>query len=473
MASLQEICERVLALISPTKEEVERVGRIAEALKAKASEEAMRLGLEADAQVYGSFAKDTWLRGEADIDLFLRIPAHVKREEMTEKSLKIGKAVVEALGGRWIKRFAEHPYVEGWVEGVRVNIVPCFRVDRGCWLSAADRSPFHTEYVRARLKEGAKSQVRLLKRFMKGIGVYGADIKTGGFSGYLCELLILRYGGFKEVLEAASSWRGGFMIDLEGYYRGREGDAVRIFPEPLIVVDPVDEERNVASAVSLHRLGEFIAASRLFLDRPSMRFFYPPPRMPLPPDNFSRALSKRGTCWVLILFAQIEAVPDVLWGQAYSSLKAISQFLRNQGFNVLREAAWSDEERLSAFLIELDRRKLPDVKLHLGPPVTSKESNAFLGKYLKNENTVSGPWISGNRWVVLLKRRQTDAVDLLKEGLKKKGSIGIRSRIAEAMDRYLEILVDEEILDAYSRSEGLKTFLTDFLSGRPPWLEEG
>ncbi|MEM2927321.1 MAG: CCA tRNA nucleotidyltransferase [Candidatus Bathyarchaeia archaeon] len=472
MDSLQEVCEKVLALINPSKEEVDKVGALVEALKAKASEEALKLGFEADPQVYGSFAKGTWLSGEADIDLFLRVPAHVTRQEMAEKSLKIGEAVVEALGGHWIKRFAEHPYVEGWIEGIRVNIVPCFRVERGLWLSAADRSPFHTEYVMARLKEDGKSQVRLLKRFMKGIGVYGADIKTGGFSGYLCELLILRYGGFKEVLEAARSWRRGFIIDLEGYYEGRKDDARKIFPEPLIVVDPVDEGRNVASAVRPNRLGEFMAAAGLFLDRPSMRFFYPPPRIRLTSDEFSSTLSKRGTCWILILFAPLEVVPDVLWGQMYSSLRAISRFLRNQGFNVLREAAWSDEGRLNAFLVELDRRTLPKARLHLGPPVTSKESHAFLAKYLKNEDTISGPWIHGNRWVVLLKRKRIDAVELIREVFKTKASIGIRSKIAEAMDRHLEILTDGEITKAYSRSEGLATFLMDFLVGRPPWLWE-
>ncbi|MBS7613865.1 hypothetical protein KEJ48_06465, partial [Candidatus Bathyarchaeota archaeon] len=41
-------------------------------------------------------------------------------------------------------------------------------------------------------------------KFAKGIGVYGADIKTGGFSGYLCELLIVSYGDFIKTVESAS-----------------------------------------------------------------------------------------------------------------------------------------------------------------------------------------------------------------------------------------------------------------------------
>jgi tRNA nucleotidyltransferase (CCA-adding enzyme) len=63
------------------------------------------------------------------------------------------------------------------------------------WLSATDRTPF-IHYVKKRLGKTLQDDVRLLKKFMQGIKVYGAEIKTGGFSGYLCELLILHYGSF-------------------------------------------------------------------------------------------------------------------------------------------------------------------------------------------------------------------------------------------------------------------------------------
>jgi len=45
------------------------------------------------------------------------------------------------------KKYAQHPYTEATVEGVRVNIVPCFDVKAGEWMSAADRSPYHVELI--------------------------------------------------------------------------------------------------------------------------------------------------------------------------------------------------------------------------------------------------------------------------------------------------------------------------------------
>ena len=110
----------------------------------------------------------------------------------------------------------------------------------------------------------------LLKRFMKSVGTYGSHFKVGGFAGYLCELLIIYYSSFEKVLESASNeWRPGYNIDLMGY------GTSSLFNEPLIVVDPVDKNRNVAAAVSLQKMSEFVAASRNFLKDPSISYFHP------------------------------------------------------------------------------------------------------------------------------------------------------------------------------------------------------
>ncbi|NIS30872.1 MAG: tRNA CCA-pyrophosphorylase, partial [Actinobacteria bacterium] len=54
-----------------------------------------------------------------------------------------------------------------------------------------DRTPFHAAYVEGRLNDELAAEVRVLKQLLEGIGVYGSDLKTRGFSGYLTELLVL------------------------------------------------------------------------------------------------------------------------------------------------------------------------------------------------------------------------------------------------------------------------------------------
>lgn len=49
----------------------------------------------------------------------------------------------------------------------------------------------------------------------------------------------------------------------------------------LVVYDPTDPNRNVASAVHTDTLALFIVAAKDYLQNPSVRFFFPKPRRAL------------------------------------------------------------------------------------------------------------------------------------------------------------------------------------------------
>ena len=91
---------------------------------------------------------------------------------------------------------------------MRVNIVPCYKVALGEWKSAADRSPYHTKYIISKLDDRLRLEARLFKKFVKASRVYGAEVRVQGFSGYVCEVLILKYGSFQSVLEVACKSEG-------------------------------------------------------------------------------------------------------------------------------------------------------------------------------------------------------------------------------------------------------------------------
>ena len=92
----------------------------------------------------GSFAKGTWIKGDADLDVFVKIDPSVDKVEFERLGMAIGLQSLKKYKTQL--RYSEHPYVEAFINGVRVNIVPCYDVEWGKWKSAADRSPFHTEY---------------------------------------------------------------------------------------------------------------------------------------------------------------------------------------------------------------------------------------------------------------------------------------------------------------------------------------
>jgi tRNA nucleotidyltransferase (CCA-adding enzyme) len=472
MQKLKAIHQKILGKITPTQADRAKITALAKGLQQKVLRACQEQGVKATVRVEGSVAKDTWLREEPEIDVFMRLPTTIPRRSLGEISLKIARKATEGASQQ-IERFAEHPYLEAFIGEVRLNIVPCYDVKQGEWLSATDRTPFHTDYVKKHLNEALRDEVLLLKKFLQGINAYGAEIKTGGFSGYLCELLILHHKSFSETLRAFASYTQRTAIDIEGYYAGREKELKLLFPEPLVIVDPVDKARNVASAVQPQKLHTLVGAARAYLKTPNAEFFYPPKINALTEKALKNKLDNRGSSLIFLTLGNIEAVPDVLWGQLYKTQRALRKLAELNDFKVLRDAVWSDEKTLTVFTFELEQRVLSGVKKHLGPPLKrEKESENFLSKYASNDGVVSGPYIEKGRWVVELQRRFQDIVELLKEKLEDGGrNIGVAELMTQAFRKKLDVLVNSEVVQVYRGNKEFAEFLTGFLSGKPFWLD--
>jgi tRNA nucleotidyltransferase (CCA-adding enzyme) len=469
-SGLERVCESVLTRTTPNREERLHIITLAKNLKQKVEAAVKEAGIEAEIDVEGSVAKDTWLRNEPEIDIFMRVPTTVPRKAFGTVYLTTAKKATQGL--KQIERFAEHPYLECVINNVRVNIVPCYKVEPGEWISAMDRTPFHTSYITKHLDQQSKNEVRILKQFMRGIDAYGAEIKVGGFSGYLCELLILYYKSFIETIKLAANWKRGVVIDCKGYYSGVEGELKKIFKNHIIVVDPVDKGRNVAAAVREKKLNEFIAASRAFLKNPDLKFFYAQEEKVLDTEKLLYTMKGRKSILVFVRFGMVKTVSDVLWGQLFKSQRALKKMLQKYSFKLIRDEVWSDEKNINIFIFEVGERFLPSLKKHLGPPIERREDcEKFLQKHLGAELTISGPRIEGDRWVIEKKREYTDVVTFITDHLKDGGRhIGIANLLANAIADYFEVLVNEEVLQIYSANDEFAKFLTKYLIGRPGWL---
>ena len=470
--AFDKICRQVLKQITPNTEREKQIFSLAKKVEKKVKTAADNAEIKAEVRVEGSVAKGTWLSQEPDIDIFLRLPTTISREQFGEVSLKIAR---EATAGyRQFERFAEHPYLEAIVEKVRVNIVPCYRVKKGEWKSATDRTPYHTDYIRPLLNSKLRAEIRLLKRFMKGIGIYGAEIKVGGFSGYLCELMILNYKSFAGVLEAVAESKGRQVIDYEGFYKERGKGFELPFKEPLVIVDPVDKRRNAASAVRRERLDEFIAASRAFLTTPGKQFFFPTRTKLFTKERILNSMIERDSSIVFVKLGRIHVVPDVLWGQLYKSQRALRNLLSQKDFNIIRDAVWSNENDMNIFVFELEHLSLPAIKKHPGPPLERpEECDHFLKKHLNSTDTLSGPMLENGRWVVETKRKILEADELLEHGLKEGGRhYGVSEEVSKVLRENFEILTDDVILNLYASSNDFAEFLTNYYDAKPSWLKE-
>jgi len=476
LTTLVQVCEEVKRRITPDPQLKAAVQAKAEEIRAAVDRESREAGLRAEVRVDGSVAKDTWLRDYADVDIFMRVSPNLSKAQLRDVCLPIAKRAL--AGNKIVERFADHPYVESTVRlgrrgTLRVNIVPCYDVKPGQWLSATDRSPYHTEYIRQHLTLPQRNEVRLLKAFTRGIGTYGADIKTGGFSGMLCETLVAAQRDFATVVKEFSIWDERNFIDLEDYHQGRSDEVHRLFREPLIVIDPVDKGRNLAAAVRREQLWNFVAACRHLTAKPSTFLFEEPRIKPITPATYRRLTSKRGSTLLAVVMGRMDVVVDVLWSQLYRTERALVNLLETYGFSVLRSASWSDEDALNVILLELQEGTLPSSRKHLGPPVSRlAESASFLEKHLGVKDTLSGPWIEGNRWVVLKKREQTSSTVVLKAALKSGGrNAGVASAPARKFRKKLDIRQGASIGRLAVGNPAFGRALRLFLSGRPAWLE--
>jgi tRNA nucleotidyltransferase (CCA-adding enzyme) len=457
---LERVLERAREIAIPTSKEEERLSSVAR--EVLTSVDAAFAGVEGfvRATLEGSAAKGTWIRARPEVDVFVHFSPNVSRERLEEVVVERGSSALEALGASWRLRYADHPYVEGFIGEVTVNVVGCYATEPGKWLSPVDRTPYHTRYVLSRLDDRLRAEVRLAKAFMRGIGVYGAELRIGGFSGYLVELLVLWYGSFLALLRDGASWRPGEVIEMSG--KRSEQELRALFPNsPLIVTDPVDSNRNVASAVTLTRFSEFVLASRLFLSEPSVKYF--DPRPPAPRDTASLL----GGLMAVRLRDLPELPTDTMWGEVLKFARSVERRLQKEGFNVRRWAAESIGNEV-LLLFDLEALDLPELELRVGPPVWMKDAEDFVREQLGNPLTVVGPWVSGERLYVLRKRSVRSAEELLMRWIDR-GEVSVPKDIAGSVRAAGIFRVTSERFSEL-RSSGYSSFVDSFLDGRPPFL---
>jgi len=374
----------------------------------------------------GSFAKGTNLKNDTDIDIFILIDKKVSESRFEGIAMDIGFKSLSKYTPR--TRFSEHPYVEGFVRKnkkecpVRINIVPCYAVEKGNWKSAADRSQYHTEYMTKNLSKDQKDQVRILKKFLKTIGIYGAEMLTSGFSGYVSEVLVLKYNTFKDVLVNISN-----LDKKETVISTHENKAIdeAKFHSPIIIIDPIDENRNLGAAISAESLSKFIMASRTFLKYPSMYFFNFQPSFKKVKVVADQTKSDILSNLVVIKFHYSSRSPDVISGQLKKLTKVIVKQTNSFDFNIIKSQCYiKDECNLALIILLLEFKKLPSYMINKGPEIFMKDEVSNFIK--KNKNNSIFTWINEEMRISCLKERKNDdIIEFLKEAITSNTEIGI------------------------------------------------
>ena len=434
---MSNVLEQARKISIPARQEQEKIGALAEKLLDLVKKESTNFPEVTSVELGGSFAKGTWLKGKLDFDIFVKMKKETDEKQFEEIGKKIGFASMKKYHP--YVRYSEHPYVEAVVENTKVNVVPCYDVEKGQWKSAADRSSFHTRFILEQLDEEKKNEVRLLKKFLRGIDIYGAEIAMEGFGGYVSEVLIYHYGSFMKVLEAAANFAQGQVI----------GNPTKKFETALVLIDPIDSNRNLGTAISAQNFGKFILAARAYLKKPSLVFF-----------NGKKPISdvKNLQNVLVVKFSYKKRSPDIIWGQAKRAATSLSGQLELGGFHVLRKGATTDEKSEAAMLFLLHSTTIEKSMVKNGPDVFRKsESENFILRNSKNKLT----WVDDDGKIISLQQREFyDAKKFLQSLLKKNLSkAGIPSGIIPDMKRSFRVLGGNQVT-----SKSIKKALAELTS---------
>ena len=400
---MKQVISKISKSIIPTNSEIKSKKDISNIAFKLVKKEIEKFPEVIDLEFGGSFAKDTWLSKDADIDIFIRFKKNTSDKKFEQISKTVGFESMKNYEP--YVRYSEHPYVEAKIENTKINVVPFYDVKKGDWKSAADRSPHHTKFMEKSLTSKMKNEVRILKAFLKANKIYGAEIAKQGFSGYMSEVLIWQFGSFENVIKTISEVKEEQII----------GKTSKKFETPIVVVDPVDSDRNLAAAVSEENLGKFVILSRIFLERPTIDFFK------------AKKIKKSKKYWENLLVVEFTfktRSPDVIWGQIKRSTTSLGTQLELNGFKVIRSKAHTDEKKNVHLFFFLESMTIPAVYKKEGPSFFRKnDSNSFIKKNMENNKMV---WVGQNGKINSLeKRKHIDASKFMKEFLKNNLHSGI------------------------------------------------
>jgi len=387
----------------------------------------------------GSFAKGTWLSKDADIDIFVRFKKSASEDKFEKISKKIGFESLKKYSP--YVRYSEHPYVEAKIKDTKINVVPFYDVKMGEWKSAADRSPFHTKFMKKSLTPKMRNEVRILKTFLKSNKIYGAEIAKQGFSGYVSEVLILNFKSFENTIKSISEIKENQII----------GKTTKKFDTSIVIIDPIDSNRNLAAAISDENIGKFVLVSRALKEKPRLVFFQ---------SKKSKISKKYWNNVLVIKFDFKPRSPDVIWGQIKRATTSLSTQLELGGFTVLRSKAHSDQIKEAYLLFFLESTKISDTYTKNGPEFFRESSSkGFISKNLKNTELM---WIGTSGKIISLeKRKHTEAVKFITEFLKNNLQIGMPKGLIVDFKRGFKISTGTKNLSKSIKEEVGELISTD------------
>ncbi|MFW9993758.1 MAG: hypothetical protein ACFFD4_17060 [Candidatus Odinarchaeota archaeon] len=332
-----------------------------------------------DVVAAGSAPRKTFLPGKLEVDLFARLEKARSKEDLESFIHDVAPLLAERLGIEFILKYAENPYGHFLLPLALLNLPPVHGQDRiqvdlvvtvhttrealpaALKISGMARTPFHVEYLAKAITDDLATEVRLFKHWLKLKRIYGQV----SFTGFLAELLVIKFGSFLSILQNAEQ-----ISRLKQDFHGRAiAGLEKKFNFPLVLItDPTDPDRNAAAGIT-GTLGEikmkrFVSEARKSLAEPETMF------EPLkPPSERLEAV---------IHFGKEIINPDEVFTRLGRIAVKTSNQMKQEGYQLTDVFIEPDQ---SKFILVFENYFLAVIE-RKGPPVKAKRhADKFLKKH--------------------------------------------------------------------------------------------
>ena len=229
------------------------------------------------------------------------------------------------------------------------------------------------------------------------------------------------------------------------------GKTSKSFDTSIVVIDPIDSNRNLAAAISNENIGKFILICRALKQKPSLEFFK------------TKKLKISNKFWNNLLVVKFEfktRSPDIIWGQIKRATSTLSTQLELGGFTVLRSKSHTDQQKEAYLIFFLESTKIAEIYQKKGPEFFREDStHSFISKNLKDAELV---WVGNNRKIISLeKRKHTDAANFMKEFLKKNLQVGIPKGLQNDFKRGFKVFLGNKTLSKSIKEEAAELISVD------------
>lgn len=408
---VMDVLKQAIKDVKPSDEEVREVN-------SKINEFLSRVnkGLKgAKAYLGGSGAKGTWLADAHDADVFVAYEYKKYYSLSDELSEELEKHI-KKIFPKYIRLHGSRDYFQVKENGFTFEIVPILKIskaeDAG---NITDVSLLHSKWVVSQIKKkpSLADEIRLVKKFCKANNVYGAESYISGFSGYICEILTIYYGSFRRFVNAVSKWDGKVVIDAAKYYKNKEDVLFNInnskLEGPLVVVDPVQKDRNAAAALSFEKFHSLVSLCKKFVAKPSLKMLE---KDEVTVDKLRKKAGKNKLI-VIDVFGK-RGKEDVVGCKLLKVYEFILKEVSGKDFKI-KDSGWVFDRSSKALMWWIvDSKKLSSTVVVKGPP---KEMEKHVKDFKKKYKKI---YFSKGHAMAKVKRKYTDVSKLVKDLIKDK-----------------------------------------------------